>query len=955
MRKITSMLRSTLLFAAVLLPSFVFAQEGTLSIKVGETQVPVVGSETVRVQHPAKTAYAAKIATFDKLAACDALHVDELAGEGFASYILNLTTNEAVENTTDGWRSAEGDALTWGSAEGMVCVKIGDPASSVIDYIGAIDETHEAGTSVSTAWTFVSGDTAAYIVNVELNFIAAPTSIKVGEDNVPVAETLTSTVDVFEKVAYTGDQGSFDVAKVCEILGIESISAAQQYIVDPYTTSAVTNNSDGWRDPVGAAAGWGTSPMQVCVKINEPESGLIDYVGAIDDRYVAGMTYSAYWAFVANGKAALIETIVNFIVDPASLVQIPETELEVAKVQVLKTAEVSTDRYATNGYETTDVKLTITDLASTLGIENKEDLASVFANQIYVIGEDSIQCESKNLQLLTVSDGWLSQSVLNFDGEAGDPMDYCIGAMYSGNSKYFVQKMAYDAETDEVSFVVGQYPGNLKTGEQWPVNLYVMWGDKAYVIKHTLNIVAPETVGFDGLEQVGETIELTYEQYPTTDFSAVSVLVDMDAVAESLGCEVGEISLKALADEDGFTTATTANNGGWWFDPEGYVTSYGANSAFFIEPAEAGNYAFLNMGQMPGVLAAEQSVATDLYLVYNNKYVKLHVTLNVVEKEMGETDEWVSVATRNFTIQQEVAEYTWSTQVASINNAELIELIGTTSPTLYCATAPESEYAYDDNYTMGEKPGFWLTAEGYVTGWNVDSPWGMTSQASTTGITDGWGFKCIQFPGCSVGDTFSGVFYLVNTENGKMITVHLNYQVVSEIQEAEIVGTDKIAVSVGGDDFAEDYDLTPIAEAIGFASLDDMNNASYVMFGLTAAGVYSDPVPTSAWLYLDENGAACGEEDAKIFIYFENGQVNVTTNDFTPEAGWQRNIEVYFEHPETGKRFVLEVALMNAEDYTAISAVKAVKSSNALYDLSGRKVVKAQKGIYITNGKKVVK
>ena len=957
MRNITLKTKVLLMVLCCLFGIKATAQEETPTIQVGDQSVEVVSTINPYVQVEAGVAYSGDVIGFNAAAVAEALGVAKITDA--AQYIVNAD-GTCVENDTDGWRDKDGNAAGWGSGEGMVCVKINDPASGIVDYVGAIDETHVAGDKFLARWAFVANNLAV-VINVNVGFVNTnPANVIVGGEAVPVEAVQTVLVDVFQKVAYTGDTGTFDAAALATALGVNQLSDAKAYIVNPTSGVCEENITDGWRDGFGDMAGWGTSPSGVCVKIQDPNSGEVDYVGAIDETHVAAEEpgYTAIWAFVANGKAALVTTKITFIVDPASLIVIPEQQTNVDLVNVLKTAEVTSDRYATNGYETSAVELTVSDLAQTLGIENKEDLASIFDQLVYVIGVDEMQCKSNTLQLLTKTDGWLTQAVTNIDGMAGDPLDEVIGAYYGSSCKFFVQQMAYDAETDKVSFVVGQYPGNLMTGEQWPVNLYIMWGDKAYVIRYTMNIATPPSAGFEDLEQVGETIELSYEQQPTTDYSAVSVMLDTNAAAEALGCEESSLSLKALLTSDSFSMSSTANNGGWWFTQEGFVTSYGNSSVFFIEPAESGVYSALNMGQYPNALKDGDSASTDLFLFNGDKYVKYHITLNVVEKEIESSwEDWTSVATRTLNIQQEANDgYAWSSKVGVISNTELAELLGTTQPVLYALVDPSTLESgacpYTNNYTMGEKPGFWLSAEGYRADWGANAPWGITSQAATTGVTDGWGFKCIQMPGeAVVGNSYSGTFYLVNEDNGKMITVLLTNTIVEEVTEAEVVGTDDVNVPVSNDDYVAEYDLAAIAEAIGFESLDDMMD-EYVMFGLQANGLNSDAVTPATWLNLDTEGNVVPEGEGQIFVFFENGTINVSCNDFTPAEDWVRSIQIFFEHPTTGLRFVLNLKLMSKSGFDGIDDIKI--TSKKVYDLSGRPVpanVASKKGLYIVNGK----
>ncbi|MCR5130096.1 MAG: Ig-like domain-containing protein [Prevotella sp.] len=138
-------------------------------------------------------------------------------------------------------------------------------------------------------------------------------TIIVGQTEVPVVETLTVNYNEVEKTAYGDGSAEFDVDAVIDALGISAISEATLYIVNVTTNVAVENTTDGWRNASGDAEAWNTSTGMVCVKIDDPASGLINYIGCMDDTHVAGETYTAKWAFVANNKAAVIDVVITFV------------------------------------------------------------------------------------------------------------------------------------------------------------------------------------------------------------------------------------------------------------------------------------------------------------------------------------------------------------------------------------------------------------------------------------------------------------------------------------------------------------------------------------------------------------------------------------------------------------------------------------------------------------------
>ena len=141
--------------------------------------------------------------------------------------------------------------------------------------------------------------------------------IYVGEEAIPVVATITAPVELLEKVAYSGDTAAFDAAAIAAALGIEDLSTATQYFLNPDKTTVLAEYGDGtfdgWRNAEGFAASWAESANGLCAKIHDPASGLIDYLGAHDANFAEGDSYTAGFAFVADGKAVILEAAISFV------------------------------------------------------------------------------------------------------------------------------------------------------------------------------------------------------------------------------------------------------------------------------------------------------------------------------------------------------------------------------------------------------------------------------------------------------------------------------------------------------------------------------------------------------------------------------------------------------------------------------------------------------------------
>lgn len=206
----------------------------------------------------------------------------------------------------DGWFDGDGVATTWGSTT-KVCVKffqaIPDGAFEICDMNGA----DVVGQTYTVRWQLVSGEKAVrYTINV--TFVAAE------QPEPEVIQTFNVPVTMKPATAYEGITATFDAAAVAEALGLESLANAKAYIVNVTDGSFVMNGTDGWRDANGDAATWGSGAGMVCVKINDPASGVIDYLGAIDETYAEGATYTAKWGFVneATNKAVVLNINITF-------------------------------------------------------------------------------------------------------------------------------------------------------------------------------------------------------------------------------------------------------------------------------------------------------------------------------------------------------------------------------------------------------------------------------------------------------------------------------------------------------------------------------------------------------------------------------------------------------------------------------------------------------------------
>lgn len=753
----------------------------------------------------------------------------------------------------------------------------------------------------------------------------AQVSIMLGGENVPVVHEQTVEVKDAAGSSYSGRTATFDAAAVATELGLSSIADADQYILNPSNLEAVVNSSDGWRNGAGDLCGWNDITEETrgyCVKIEEPETGLVNYLGAHHNGvWNEGDVFTGYWTFVSNGMAAVVKVVVTFV-DPSELgeepggddepgddeptVELPTPETIIANLQIVGKAEVSNERYYTQGYETSSLALALPTMAEALGI-SKEDLAKAFSRMVYV-DQYSEGTNTGVMNLLTVTDGWMRTFI---DSETDEMTGEMVGALFGSEDDVFVQRMAYNAETDSVTFVMGQMPGGLELGDKRFVNLYVVYGQKAFVIKYSVSFVEPPFNGLEDMTKVGEqTIEVS--QQPTNDYSFVTFSLDLETISSLLGCDVTDVQMQGLGANGGLSTDHTANNGGWWLTADGAVTNWGGTASFFVEPASSNTWTDFHVGQYPDVNHAGDVVSAKLYLTYQGKYYEVTVKFTIEQKqEVVDPEMRHIVAERTITVAQELNDaYAWSEGVM-IPNEYLIETIGTTDVHLYALDleSTEEEPIYTDEYSCDPKPGFWVLSDGRKTTWGNSSVWGMSiaHQTSAEGVV----FNCIQFPGLTnIGDSFTGKFFLANAENGAMLQVNVIYNIVENMEQSNIVGTENLKLKLSADENSETLDLNKIAEALGFENEDEMLNEGCLR-AMTANGVYGDFVKPTDGVTLDDNGYVV--EDGNVGIYFDAGAIFTFCNAEQVPTEWKANATLCFEKDD--QRYVLNIAIYSEDIY----------------------------------------
>lgn len=555
--------------------------------------------------------------------------------------------------------------------------------------------------------------------------------------------------------------------------------------------------------------------------------------------------------------------------------------------------------------------------------------------------------------------GWWTTDIRE-GGEGGKATGECAATGYGQGNKFFVEGFSYDTVSDSLYCRLGQYPGVLKSEEKYFVNIYAIYGDKAYRLRYNLEVLLKEAGnGLEGMTKVGETT-VVVEQEPTSDYSTKAVKPDLDAIAAALGWEVSEMTVKALDGDNSFA-ASTANNGGWWFDSEGRVTAWGANSVMFVEPTNAPDsqnrlsMESWNVGQYPNALSVGDERTAYLYFTNGgegDKYYTYAVTLKVVEPKQV-SDEFTNVRTISFGVQAIPSASAYPIEEKwTIDPVVLESILGTSDVKLYGlatdANAEATGSIYSDKYSCDPKPGFWLDAEGRVSTWSSSTPVGICYAADGT-------FQFFQYPGVNnVGDVFKTQLFLVNVESGEMITFNISVSFVESIVKAEIVGEEELILPVSTEEMTVPIDMNKPAEALGVTVADLMDDQNSYLHGMTDANIYGQGCNTFDGLGFDLNGYY--DIEGSILIVFEEDGDDILLNISSLNAVPDNFIATgKFCFQIDNKQYVYNVRFVSPATFTGISEIGSGKSANSKYfDLQGRQVFQPKRGLYIMNGKKVI-
>ena len=725
---------------------------------------------------------------------------------------------------------------------------------------------------------------------------------------------------------------------------------------DAATDQPTADGKGFWMTAEGERIAYGEGAIWYAFAVVDVESDAFSFhCGQMPEVMKAGDSAKGKFQLRYNSKSVDFEVTLNVIEKPT--VEIPDPMLLWKDLTIVDSLTQNINQKPRSGYDSDKVEVNLTEALVKLGLDGsllKDELAQFLFAKKATLEDASVGAQMSDSLTNESSAGapgfWLREVFT----EDGDPTFECGRFGYDGDDAFYAEAFAFDAETGILSCNVGQMPNKLTGGNTYYTYIYVVYGDKAIKIRYNLVL---EEVKLGTLEDYTEagTGTIRVEMEPQNNYNTKDFSIDMEGICTALGCNVGDIDdffmLKTATEFAG----KNQEGVGYWVDKSGSVIAWGENAMFYITP-KADDFSKFGIGQYPGHMTAGDSVRAYVYFLANSKYYQLGIDL--VIKEPKQVDGvFESVAQRAIEVQQVPGTYVW-TSGEEIPAAWVEEQLGTSDWVLYAldvlnedGSEKEGNAKYTKAYTCDPNPGFWMDGEGHNVGWNKDATRVGITVASPSGK-----FSLMQHPGVALGDVFHFPIFLVNEDNGKMVTFNFTYSIVESVVQVEEVGKETLVVPVDKKGTTATLDLTKIVKALD-TTVDELIDGNY-LYGMTATGTYGGGVSVYDGLAFNMQGVTTLDDVA---FYFEGAPDDETGNTLILSVYSNEEIADDFSAMGqmcflvNGKRYVIELKFVSKNAYinTGIDEAQvSVVKCQPIFDLQGRKVTKAQRGLYIQNGKK---
>jgi hypothetical protein len=661
-----------------------------------------------------------------------------------------------------------------------------------------------------------------------------------------------------------------------------------------------------------------------------------------------------------GGKATFEFT---FTVDyPEGIDKEPETDVSkltiVGEIDYPITQEL---KQASNEWGSEYYWIPINGAADALGMTS-EYMQQVFKDLLHV---KTFNEETNNWGALTNNGGAVPApgfyfcGGVRFEGEEEESME-CRNGLYRDNNIFWVMGMQYvdDANGQWLYCGVGQTLNAIKPGQTRYGDVYLVYGDKAFIIHISLTI--PNMTPITDLTKVGGQTWTVTDRDPRKTWTELEWLeLNLDSIAALFTVQMG----KAVTPEDfvltgnnaagGITTGYTADNSeenhvhGFWMTPEGIVQSYN-DAAFYVNYYDAD--ARMGLGNKPNVFDGGETCTGSVYLVVDGThYYEVKVDMSIMKPQY--TFEECEIIDYDLTVKLVPSASAWEIGKTFMQDAEM--LLGN-SGTLYGVKADGSittAYSVSEATDYGGG-GFWMSPEDenhyayadyYGTGNGAFAMWYYESYIH-------W----FTVPGLrKPGEYSTGVFYIADLWNGKALKLNVTLRFVEKIVEIKPIAEEDLTLNARnpqGDDFDEvALNLSRCCEELVCTEDELLENGVWKVVDKTGELTDANFDDMYGFAFNEKGEAIENIDDATFTVGFVDGVIRSWVVDDANVNNVYKTV-LYVEY--NNKLYAFNITIGNED--SAVRNLDAEKTQGRIYDLAGRVVKQPTKGLYIQDGKKIL-
>lgn len=515
----------------------------------------------------------------------------------------------------------------------------------------------------------------------------------------------------------------------------------------------------------------------------------------------------------------------------------------------------STTQYPTSDYSLTGITFSLSDVAAAVGT----DTATLVADLDTWSTEYSAGTIAPS-RFFVSENGVISTADYN-QGAAGGYWLNSEGIITTwGTTATWYTYPTWDATDDELTFWAGQFPDTLVAGGTCKATYVLEFNGQQATFDLTLNVLAnpeisvvmPTQVDSANIEIVAEK-SISVSQYVRTNTATEAAQIDLEDVFSLLGADINEVRYNMDSVMYAYTydvnvdgkasyvtrtsTTTLGNDPGWWMYPlvgddgethTGEIVSYDYNTtetvlSFGGFTLSSDSILSMAIGQNSGVAAEGTTYTGSVLLAYNNKAVKVNVSVALVEVPTLPLSQMTEVGDTTFTITREsTLGYTGTS--LSIDVDAIAALLGVESSADISFQALASEGTLTTNSTANNG-GYWMNESGYVMSYGTGCYFFVEPASSSSYATLNLGTYPDAF---SETGTYNFAMYFVGGTN----YYELNFDVTVTVETAEVEPEDFVSVATieeeieiipdatnyTTDDMVTTLDMDYIAEMIGTSS-----------------------------------------------------------------------------------------------------------------------------------------